>query len=62
MSGACDELDRFESSRSGSEGDSCVEVAYRSGAVHVRDSEEEDGPVLALSPSAWEGFLGRAAR
>ncbi|MGY1453637.1 DUF397 domain-containing protein [Streptomyces sp. SS8] len=61
MSSAGDELNWFKSSHSGSQGDSCVEVAYRPGAVHVRDSKEEDGPVLAVSPSVWEDFLGRAA-
>ncbi|MFJ8696719.1 DUF397 domain-containing protein [Streptomyces roseolilacinus] len=55
------ELDWFKSSYSGSEGDSCVEVAHAPGAVHVRDSKDLGGPELAVSPSAWEAFLGRAA-
>ncbi|CAL9555992.1 hypothetical protein SUDANB58_04543 [Streptomyces sp. enrichment culture] len=55
------ELDWFKSSYSGSEGDSCVEVAHAPGAVHVRDSKDPGGPELAVSPSAWEAFLGRAA-
>ncbi|CAL9392363.1 hypothetical protein SUDANB6_01287 [Streptomyces sp. enrichment culture] len=55
------ELDWFKSSYSGSEGDDCVEVAHAPGAVHVRDSKDPDGPELAVSPAAWEAFLGRAA-
>lgn len=35
------ELNWFKSRYSGSEGDSCVEVARPAGAVHVRDSKEE---------------------
>ncbi|MFE9095285.1 DUF397 domain-containing protein [Streptomyces sp. NPDC007264] len=52
------ELNWFKSSHSGSEGDSCVEVAHAPGTVHVRDSKEQHGPHLAVSASAWAGFLG----
>ncbi|MGW2694959.1 DUF397 domain-containing protein [Streptomyces sp. NPDC001296] len=52
------ELDWFKSSYSGSEGDSCVEVAHTPGAVHVRDSKEKDGPRFAVAASAWAEFLG----
>jgi hypothetical protein len=55
------ELDWFKSSYSGSEGDSCVEVAHTPGAVHVRDSKETDGPRFAVSPSAWVDFATYAA-
>jgi hypothetical protein len=51
------ELDWFKSSYSGSEGDSCVEVAHAPGAVHVRDSEETDGPRFAVPSSAWADFF-----
>ncbi|WP_326754798.1 DUF397 domain-containing protein [Streptomyces hirsutus] len=54
------ELDWFKSSHSGSEGDSCVEVAFTAGAVHVRDSKQKDGPRFAVSPSVWGAFLGCA--
>jgi hypothetical protein len=48
----------FKSSySSGSEGDSCVEVAAGPGTVHVRDSKDVDGPRLAFAPAAWAGFL-----
>ncbi|MFF1278294.1 DUF397 domain-containing protein [Streptomyces marokkonensis] len=52
-------LDWFKSSYSGSEGDSCVEVAFSSTGVHVRDSKTQDGPRFAVSPEAWRDFLGR---
>ncbi|GAA4538517.1 DUF397 domain-containing protein [Streptomyces collinus] len=48
----------FKSSySSGSEGDSCVEVATEPGTVHVRDSKNADGPRLAFEPAAWAGFV-----
>ena len=50
----------FKSSYSGSQGDSCVEVATLPGSVHVRDSKAEGGPELSLSPDAWSTFLAYA--
>ncbi|MCN9242994.1 DUF397 domain-containing protein [Streptomyces sp. RY43-2] len=48
----------FKSSySSGSEGDSCVEIATVPGTVHVRDSKDVQGPQLALSATAWGDFL-----
>ncbi|CAL9582929.1 DUF397 domain-containing protein [Streptomyces sp. enrichment culture] len=49
----------FKSSySSGSEGDSCVEVATEPGTVHVRDSKHAaTGPRLALAPQAWASFV-----
>ncbi|MDQ0406145.1 MULTISPECIES: DUF397 domain-containing protein [unclassified Streptomyces] len=50
----------FKSSySSGSEGDSCVEVALEPRAVHVRDSKNrpDAGPRLALAPGAWADFV-----
>ncbi|MCX4904491.1 DUF397 domain-containing protein [Streptomyces sp. NBC_00878] len=41
---------------SGSEGD-CVEVATSPTTIHVRDSKNTRGPRLALSPTAWAGFV-----
>ncbi len=57
-----DELNWIKSSYSGSQGDSCVEVAYRPETVYVRDSKEQDGPVLPVSPAAWTDFLAHTAR
>ncbi|MYR36606.1 DUF397 domain-containing protein [Streptomyces sp. SID4944] len=35
----------------------CVEVATSTGTVHIRDSKNVHGPRLALTPTAWLGFL-----
>ncbi|MBQ0824994.1 DUF397 domain-containing protein [Streptomyces tagetis] len=48
----------FKSSRSGTEGGECVEVAAATAVVRVRDSKAVGGPVVAVSRSAWAGFLG----
>ncbi|MFF7308786.1 DUF397 domain-containing protein [Streptomyces sp. NPDC008137] len=48
----------FKSSySSGSEGDSCVEVATEPGTVHVRDSKNVEGPRLAFASAAWGTFV-----
>ncbi|MBL3665701.1 DUF397 domain-containing protein [Streptomyces sp. M2CJ-2] len=48
----------FKSSySSGSEGDSCVEIATAPDTVHVRDSKDVDGGRLAFSPAAWADFV-----
>lgn len=60
--GSTGKLNWFKSSYSGSQGDSCVEVAVRPGTVHVRDSKHLQGPQLGLSPAAWRAFVTRAAR
>ncbi|MEU7570363.1 DUF397 domain-containing protein [Micromonospora sp. NPDC049240] len=50
-----------KSTRSGSGGGDCVEVADNlPGMVAVRDSKDPAGPVLAFDPAAWKGFLGLA--
>ncbi|MFG3290144.1 DUF397 domain-containing protein [Streptomyces sp. NPDC048179] len=62
------ELAWFKSSYSGSEGDSCVEVAFSwqesaaADVVRVRDSKQERGSRLAVSPAAWSDFVSYAAR
>jgi len=46
------------SSRSGSNGGNCVEVADNlPGRVLVRDSKDTGGPTLAFSPAAWHSFV-----
>jgi hypothetical protein len=51
----------FKSSySSGSEGDSCVEIATTPGTIHVRDSKNTGGPQLALTPDAWADFVAYA--
>lgn len=53
-----EELNWRKSSRSTSNGGSCVEVAdNRPGVVLVRDSKDPSGPVLAVRPAEWRAFL-----
>ncbi|CAM5254659.1 hypothetical protein STENM327S_04320 [Streptomyces tendae] len=59
------ELVWFKSSySSGTDGNSCVELAVTPGTVHVRDSKttDTDGPRLALTPAAWASFLPYASQ
>ncbi|MEW2404162.1 DUF397 domain-containing protein [Streptomyces sp. NPDC046862] len=52
----------FKSSySSGSEGDSCVEIATTPGTVHVRDSKDIQGPQLELTQDAWADFVAYAS-
>jgi hypothetical protein len=49
-----------KSTRSGSNGGNCVEVAGNvPGVVAVRDSKDPDGPVLVVAPAAWAAFAAR---
>ena len=56
-------LDRTwrKADRSNQEG-ACVEVRMTDGAVHVRDSKDRSGPVLAFTPAEWATFLDGAQR
>ncbi|MFE2034096.1 DUF397 domain-containing protein [Streptomyces scopuliridis] len=54
-----------KSSYSSGEGGECVEFARNlatSGIVPVRDSKTPTGPVLLLTPAAWNDFVAFAAR
>ncbi|MFD9906119.1 DUF397 domain-containing protein [Streptomyces sp. NPDC059063] len=51
----------FKSSYSTGSGGECIEVAGGPGAVYVRDSKDAAGPIFAVSPQAWAGFVGLAA-
>ncbi|MEV6590500.1 DUF397 domain-containing protein [Streptomyces acidicola] len=62
MSSSTSELAWFKSTYSGSEGDSCVEVALTPALIHVRDSKDRQSPQLALSPAAWADFVAYAAQ
>ncbi|MEU5139463.1 DUF397 domain-containing protein [Streptomyces sp. NPDC021139] len=54
-------LDWFKSSYSSSgDGNDCVEVAIASATVHVRDSKRPHGSRLAVTRTAWTGFVGAA--
>ncbi|MBE1491137.1 DUF397 domain-containing protein [Plantactinospora soyae] len=51
-----------KSTRSGTNGGNCVEVADNlPGVVAVRDSKDPTGPVLNFGPAAWRAFVGQAA-
>ncbi|WP_105968617.1 DUF397 domain-containing protein [Streptomyces geranii] len=52
------ELAWFKSSYSGSEGDSCVEVAVDGRAVRVRDSKDVTRPDFAIGRDVWSRFVG----
>ncbi|MFD7919154.1 DUF397 domain-containing protein [Streptomyces sp. NPDC059740] len=53
----------FKSSySSGTDGNSCIEVATTPAAVHVRDSKNAEGPHLTLSPTAWAVLITYAAK
>jgi hypothetical protein len=52
----------FKSSYSGTQGDSCVEVATSHPThVHVRDSKTPNRAQLTLSPAAWNHFVTSTA-
>ncbi|MFD9489158.1 DUF397 domain-containing protein [Streptomyces sp. NPDC059991] len=51
-------LDWRKSTYSSGSGDDCVEVASCPATIHVRDSKNPTGPRFAVSPAAWEGFMG----
>ncbi|WP_263166250.1 DUF397 domain-containing protein [Streptomyces sp. SCSIO ZS0520] len=55
------ELAWFKSSYSGTQGDSCVEVALTAHAVHVRDSKDTTRPAFAVAPEAWAQFVEHTA-
>ncbi|MFD0972431.1 DUF397 domain-containing protein [Plantactinospora endophytica] len=52
-----------KSTRSSTNGGSCVEVADNlPGVVLVRDTKDRDGGTLAFEPAAWRAFVGLAKR
>ncbi|MGM0345430.1 DUF397 domain-containing protein [Streptomyces sp. Adlamb9] len=62
FAGDASELAWFKSSySSGTNGESCVELAVTPGTVHVRDSKNVEGPRLALTPAAWANFVPYAS-
>ncbi len=48
-----------KSSFSGGGNGGCVEVAFTTRVVGVRDSKDAGGPVLRFSPGQWLAFTGR---
>jgi hypothetical protein len=51
----------FKSSYSGTQGDSCVEVAIAEQVVHVRDSKDVARPAFAVGRDGWGRFVRFAA-
>ncbi|MEU0811430.1 DUF397 domain-containing protein [Streptomyces sp. NPDC005970] len=52
----------FKSSYSGAGQTECVEAAFRTGGIAVRDSKEPERAVLAFSACAWGDFLAAVRR
>jgi hypothetical protein len=55
------ELAWFKSSYSGSQGDSCVEVAVTEQAICVRDSKDVRRPHFSVTPAGWARFVQHVA-
>lgn len=51
----------IKSSYSAPDGAACVEIAAAPGAVHIRDSKNDQGPQLAVDPQGWAAFVAFAA-
>ncbi|RAY11756.1 DUF397 domain-containing protein [Actinomadura craniellae] len=51
-----------KSSRSGSNGGDCVEVAALPGGIAVRDSRDPSGPALTFSRTAFRAFARAITR
>jgi hypothetical protein len=47
-----------KSTRSGEGTNNCVEVCLHNAVVFVRDSKDQEGPILRFEATAWEAFLG----
>ena len=57
MSNGMSELAWFKSSYSGTQGDSCVEVAVTEQVIHVRDSKDVTRPSFAVGRESWGQFV-----
>ncbi|MFF1777774.1 DUF397 domain-containing protein [Streptomyces virginiae] len=57
MRSSATELAWVKSSYSGTQGDSCVEIAVAEEAVHVRDSKDLARPAFAVARAGWEPFV-----
>jgi hypothetical protein len=40
-----------------SEANACVQVAFLQGRVAVRDSKDQQGPILVFTTGEWEAFV-----
>ena len=52
----------FKSSYSGAGATECVEAAFRTGGIAIRDSKEPERAVLAFSARAWGEFIAVVRR
>ncbi|MGW2519957.1 DUF397 domain-containing protein [Streptomyces sp. NPDC001617] len=60
--GDASELVWFKSSySSGTDGNSCVEIAIAPRTIHIRDSKHTTGPRLTVTPTAWATFVPYAS-
>jgi Domain of unknown function (DUF397) len=53
-----DALNWRKASYSAGNGGGCIEVADQANRVHVRDTQDRTGPVLTITPAAWQAFTG----
>ncbi|WP_329579546.1 DUF397 domain-containing protein [Kitasatospora sp. NBC_01250] len=51
------QLTWFKSSYSGNEGGECIEIAATPNTIHIRDSKDQAGPQLTITPTSWTAFL-----
>jgi hypothetical protein len=35
----------------------CIEVSFSEGNVAIRDSKDQQGPILVFTPTEWTAFL-----
>ncbi|GIH52325.1 protein of unknown function [Microbispora rosea] len=56
-SGSSDPAELIWRKSSASVGGECVEVAFGPNLVYVRDSNDENGPVLRFSRPDWVAFI-----
>jgi hypothetical protein len=53
-----DALNWRKASYSAGNGGGCIEVADQAHRVHIRDTQDRTGPVLMITPAAWQAFTG----
>ncbi|HYX57542.1 MAG TPA: DUF397 domain-containing protein [Streptosporangiaceae bacterium] len=51
---------RWRTARRSANNGACVEVAPTAGSILVRDSKDQDGPVVQYPGNSWRAFLGAA--
>jgi Domain of unknown function (DUF397) len=51
---------RWRTARRSAGNGACVEIAPADGSILVRDSKDQDGPVMPYSGTSWRTFLAAA--